>query len=446
MIPNKDDVYFISLGCAKNRVDTEHMLGLARSRGFSLVQEAEKADIAVINTCGFIQDAVQEALDTILDVAELKKEGRLRRLFVAGCLVQRYGYKLQRELPEVDGWLGTGEFHRIVELMEPADPGSKPFHIGEPRFLADHSTPRWRTTPFYTAYLRVAEGCSHGCTYCMIPRLRGPFRSRPLDSLIAEAQLMAEEGVKEVNLIAQDATCYGADLEDRPSLDDLLQRLLAVSGIEWIRLLYCHPERISEGLLERMDRCEKICPYLDVPLQHVSPELLSAMGRRPDRESPRELISRIRSRNRGVAVRTTVMVGFPGETDHMFQELCDFVREARFEHLGAFVFSAEKGTPAARLPDRVDPAEAKRRHSEIMRIQQEIAEAANRRLLGTTVPVLVEGFSPETSLLLTGRTATMAPDVDGQVLINKGEGRVGEILPVRITESHAYDLVGEVTE
>jgi len=445
MTVGRDEVYVVSLGCAKNRVDSEHMMGLLRSRGFGLAQDVESAEVAVVNTCGFIQDAVQEAVDTILAIAERKKHGPLRKLFVVGCLVQRYGYKLQRELPEVDGWLGTGEILRIVDLLEQDGTDRGAFHIGRPRQLPDHRTPRVRTTPFYTAYLRIAEGCSHRCTYCMIPRLRGPYRSRSLDSLIAEAELMARGGVKEVNVVAQDSSLYGADLEDRPSLEDLLDGLLAVAGIQWIRLLYCHPRRISEGLLDRMEAHQEICPYLDLPLQHVNQKLLSAMGRRPGKESPRQLISRIRSRQRAIALRTTVMVGFPGETEQMFQELCDFVREARFDHLGAFVYSPEKGTAAARLPMTVHPKEARRRYDEIMRIQQEIAMGIHRRMVGSTVPVLIEGFSVETHLLLTGRTATMAPDVDGQVLINKGEGRTGEIMPVRITEAHAYDLVGEIT-
>jgi ribosomal protein S12 methylthiotransferase len=446
MSVQRNDVVVISLGCSKNRVDSEHMLGMLRSRGFGLARNPESADVAVVNTCGFIQDAVQEAVDTILEIAELKKKGSLKKLLVVGCLVQRYGYKLGRELPEVDGWLGTGEIHRIVDLLEQAGANERTFHIGRPLYLADHRTPRVRTTPFYTAYLKIAEGCSHGCTFCTIPRLRGPFRSRPLSSLIAEAELLAGEGVREVNLVAQDTTAYGEDLADRPSVENLLDGLVQVPGIEWIRLMYCHPERISDGLLDRMEKHRKICPYLDMPLQHVSPGLLKAMGRTLSGETPRQLIARIRSGNRRIALRTTLMVGFPGETEEIFQELCDFVREVQFEHLGVFVYSPEKGTPAERLSVKVAPVVAGRRRDEIMRIQQELALTNNQRLVGSVVPTLVEGFSPETRLLLTGRTDTMAPDVDERVLINKGEGRAGKIVPVRITEAHAYDLIGEIAQ
>jgi ribosomal protein S12 methylthiotransferase len=443
---HRNHVAVISLGCAKNRVDSEHMLGLLQSRGFGLVRDPESADIAVVNTCGFIQDAVQEAVDTILEVAKLKKKGSLKKLLVVGCLVQRYGYKLKRELPEVDGWLGTGEIHRIGDLVEHGDANEKMFHIGRPTYLADHHTPRVRTTPSYTAYLKIAEGCSHRCTFCTIPCLRGPFRSRSLQSLIAEAAFLGKDGVKELNLIAQDTTAYGADLVDGPALGDLLDGLLDVPRIEWIRLMYCHPDRISDELLDQMENHKRICPYLDVPLQHVNSELLKAMGRTPTGETPQQLISRIRSKNRAIALRTTLMVGFPGETDQMFRELCDFVREVRFEHLGVFVYSPEKGTPAAHLPLKVDPVLAGQRREEIMRIQQDVSLRINRRLVGSIVPVLVEGFSPETHLLLTGRTDTMAPDVDERVLINKGEGRVGEITSVRVTEAHAYDLIGEIAE
>ncbi len=441
----KDKVFLVSLGCAKNLVDSEHMLGLLHSKGFEQTANIEDAGIAVVNTCGFIQGAVEETIDTILEVANHKKEGCLKRLLVTGCFVQRYGYKLQKELPEVDGWLGTGEIHRIADILEDENQGElTPFLVGRPKYLADHLVPRVQTTPFYTAYLRIAEGCSHGCSYCTIPSLRGPFRSRDPDSLIIEAQSLISQGVKELNLIAQDTTMYGQDLESHNCLEDLLERLAALKGVAWIRLLYCHPNGVSDRLLELIDSEEVICPYLDLPMQHVNQEILRAMGRGPGGEGPWELVERIRSRKRKIGLRTTFIVGFPGETEKSFQELCEFVRLVQFDHLGAFVFSKEEGTSAAQLGSCVDQPEAQRRLDELMNIQREVSKKINQEIVGDTIPVLIEGKSPETELLLKGRSATMAPDVDSQVLINKGEGVTGEIFPVLITEAHAYDLIGKI--
>lgn len=443
-MPSRHKVYLISLGCAKNLVDSENMLGILKQRGFIVVSDLGAAEIAIINTCGFIRPSVEEALDTILEVAAEKKKGNLRKLFVVGCLVQRYGYKLQKELPEVDGWIGTGEIHRIGNVLDQERCGEKGLLIGRPAYLADHKTPRLRATPFHTAYLKIAEGCSHRCTYCTIPKLRGPFRSRKPDSLTIEVAGLAEAGVKEINLIAQDTTMYGRDLRPEATLEDLLERLVKVRGIRWIRILYGHPQRVSSRLLEMMEREEVICPYLDLPLQHVNAKVLKAMGRDDEGASPWELIGRIRSRERRISLRTTLMLGFPGETEQAFRELYEFVRAAKFDHLGAFIFSPERGTPAAHLARRVKREKAEERLDAIMRLQAEISKEKSRTLVGEIIPVLLEGVSDETDLLLRGRTATMAPDVDGQVLINKGVGKIGEIVPVRITEAHAYDLVGEI--
>jgi ribosomal protein S12 methylthiotransferase len=443
-MPSKQRVYLISLGCAKNLVDSENMLGIIKERGFIVVSDLGAAEIAIINTCGFIRSSVEEALDTILEVTAEKKKGTLKKLFVVGCLVQRYGYKLQKELPEVDGWIGTGEIYRIGNVLDQEHCGEKGLLIGRPAYLADHKTPRLRATPFHTAYLKVAEGCSHRCTYCIIPKLRGPFRSRKPDSLTIEAERLAKTGVKEINLIAQDTTMYGRDLKPEATLEDLLERLVKVRGIRWIRILYGHPQRVSNRLLAMMEKEEAICPYLDLPLQHVNAKVLKAMGRDDEGANPWELIERIRSRERRISLRTTLMLGFPGETEHAFRELCEYVKAAEFDHLGAFIFSPERGTPAAHLARRVEREKAEERLDVIMRLQAEISKKKSRTLVGETIPVLLEGVSNETDLLLRGRTATMAPDVDGQVLINKGVGRIGEIVPVRITEAHAYDLVGEI--
>jgi ribosomal protein S12 methylthiotransferase len=445
MQSEQEKVFLISLGCAKNLVDSEHMLGSLESAGYGLARDPEEADVALINTCGFIQSAVEEAVETILETAKLKTKGSLKRLVVAGCLVQRYGYKLEKEIPEVDAWLGTGEIGRIVEILEQGIPAASPrFHLSRPTYLADHAAARVRTTPFYTAYLKIAEGCSHACSYCIIPHLRGPFRSRTPDSVIREAEEMVAGGVKEINLVAQDTTYYGEDLEPKGTLEGLLEQLARIEGLQWIRLMYCHPDRISDRLLALMGSEEKICPYLDLPLQHANPGILAAMGRRSEGLSPLELVKRIRSGNRRIHLRTTLMVGFPGESEEIFQKLLAFVEEARFEHLGVFVFSPERGSPAYRLKPRVKQGVAKERMSRIMACQARISEILNQGLVDRTLPVLIEGESHETSLLLSGRTASMAPDVDGRVLITKGTGQAGVIMPVRITEGYAYDLVGEL--
>ncbi|MBW1867840.1 MAG: 30S ribosomal protein S12 methylthiotransferase RimO [Deltaproteobacteria bacterium] len=438
-------VFLISLGCAKNLVDSEHMLGILDSQGFGLASRIEDAEFALINTCGFLQTAVEEAIETILETARLKDEGKLKRLVVAGCFVQRYGYKLVKEIPEVDGWLGTGEIRRVADiLLNDNKNATVPFFIGRPTFLADHHLPKVQSTPFYTAYLRIAEGCSHRCTYCLIPGLRGPFRSRRLKSLIEEAEEMAERGVKEINLIAQDTSQYGNDLYGETRLEDLLEGLIDINGIRWVRPLYVHPNNVSERFLDLIDSQETICPYLDLPFQHVNQTLLKSMGREPGQETPGELIVRIRNRKRGVSIRTTLMVGFPGETDEMFDQLCAFVKMAEFDHLGVFAFSPEKGTAAAGLRPAVDRDVAENRLAEIMTLQAGISKKINQRKIGSLLPVLIEGSSPETDLLLSGRAATMAPDVDTKVLINEGEGIVGEIMPVEITEAHTYDLVGKI--
>jgi len=441
----KESVFVVSLGCAKNRVDSEHMLGLLKSKGFQLSSVVEEADIAVINTCAFIQDAVEEAIDEILEVVSLKKHGKLGMVIVVGCLVQRYGYKLAREIPEVDGWLGTGEIHRIAELASRrAGEAGRSFYIGRPLYLPDHRVPRIYDEPFYSAYLKIAEGCSHRCSYCMIPAVRGRFRSRKPQSLVAEARQMIRKGAREINLVAQDTTMYGKDLGGSVSLESLLDRLAVLNGIRWVRLLYCHPDGMSERLLDLIDSEEVLCPYLDLPLQHVNENILRDMGRKTGEESPWELIERIRSTKRRISLRTTLMVGFPGETEEVFSELCEFVKRAEFDHLGVFIFSPEKGTRAARLKPTVTRKEAERRADTLMRLQAGISEKNNQRLVGRVAPVLVEGRSAEHDHVVTGRTATMAPEVDGQVLIRRGRGIVGEIVPVLFTKAYPYDLVGEI--
>ncbi len=422
------------------------MLGILQSKGLQLTSDVDEAECVVINTCGFLESASEEAIDAILETARLKKRGRLQRLIVTGCFVQRYGYKLAREMPEVDGWLGSGQIDRIADILDPAPKRPAPFFINRPTFLPDIHHPKVQATPFYTAYLKVAEGCSHRCAYCLIPGLRGPFRSRPMESLVQEAEDMAERGVMEINLIAQDLTWYGKDIYGESRLIDLLAKLVNIHGVQWIRLLYLHPARVSDALLDLMDAEEVVCPYVDVPLQHVDPDILAAMNRGPLEETAEALIARIRSRRRRIGIRTTLMVGFPGETDEKFDRLCEFVETAEIDHVGVFAFSPEKGSPAARLRPQIDAEIKEARLGRIMRLQAEVSKRINQRHVGRTLPVLIEGLSSETDLLLSGRTAAMAPDVDTKVLINEGTGLAGSIMPVEITEAHTYDLVGRILQ
>ena len=443
---NREKLFLISLGCAKNLVDSEHMLGILNASGFQPTEQIEEAEVVLINTCGFLQSAVEESIDTILETAKLKTAGNLKRLVVAGCFVQRYGYKLLQEIPEVDAWIGTGEIDRVAEAIAEAGPETTPFFIKRPVRLPDHRLPRIQTTPFYTSYLRIGEGCSHKCSYCIIPNLRGSFRSRQIESLLLEAREMAARGVKEINLIAQDTSYYGKDMKNGPLLEDLLEKLADLDDIAWIRLLYLHPQGISERLLDLMESRERIAPYLDLPLQHSDSRILRAMGRDPGAETPAQLIARIRRRKREMSIRTTLMVGFPGETETMFRQMLDFIESAEFEHLGVFVFSPETGTPAARLKSVVSPDIAERRRAQLMAAQARISRKKNLKMVGKVFPVLMEGPCPETDLLLCGRTAGMAPEVDRRVLINEGVGNLGAIMPVRITEAHDYDVVGEIVE
>ncbi len=442
-------LFMVSLGCPKNLVDSENALGILEACGHVPVSDPEEAGTVLINTCGFIHDAVEESIETILEMVERKARGVLSRVVVMGCFVQRYGYKLRREIPEVDAWAGTGAVGRIAEAMSAVRSDPAPFLIERPRYLADHRTPRVRTGRLHSAFLKIAEGCARNCTFCRIPSLRGRLRSRTSASLLEEAVRLEESGAAELNLVAQDTTDYGRDLEGSAGLEDLLRVLLKGTGVPWIRVHYAHPSGISPGLLDLMEAEPRICPYLDIPFQHVRPSLLGSMERsRLGDPSPRRVLERIRARNRRIHVRTTLMVGFPGETEEDFAKLLDFVSSAELDYMGAFVFSPEPGTRAGRMaadPERRVPKEAaEERLARLMEAQQEVSLKRKQAMIGRTVPVLIEGVCGETELLLEGRTSGMATDVDGRVLINKGRGDPGGILPVRITAAHAYDLVGEI--
>lgn len=435
----------ISLGCAKNLVDSETMIPRLMRLGYSMTSEPSEADLIVVNTCGFLQSAVEEAIETILELAGNKVSGRCRHLVVTGCMVQRYGRKLPPLLPEVDLFLGTSHYHRIDEALPALNsPDSTNLYLSRPTHIAGSSEPRVRATPFFSAYVKIAEGCCNSCSFCLIPRLRGAYRSRTVEDVLAEVRMLSEEGVKEINLIAQDVTAFGTDRGDTGSLVRLLELIEDVHGIQWVRLLYAYPDRIEDTLLRTMAHSSKIVPYLDIPVQHSVPEMLQAMGRRAGAFEVEERIEGIRSFIPGIALRTSLMVGFPGETESDFRQLVDFAARVRFDHAGVFVFSPEAGTRAARLPSRVPAETAEERRHILMDLQRSISRRRLREKVGSVIPVLIEGTHPETELLLEGRSAFQAPEVDGTVIITGGTGNVGEIVPARITSSHDYDLEAEL--
>jgi len=441
----KQKVSLVSLGCPKNLVDAEVMLGHLPADRYEIVTNEALADIIVVNTCAFIGDAKEESVETILEVADHKKNGRCKLLVVSGCLPQRYRDELAGELPEVDLFIGTGDAPRIVELLESTHPGSGPRQeVSLPDYLYDHTTPRVKSSPFYSTYVKIAEGCHNFCSYCVIPQLRGPLRSRSIDSVVSEVRRLVGEGVREVNLIAQDVTAYGQDRHDGARLEDLLRQLVRVEDLQWLRLLYAYPDGISDELLDLMAAEPKICSYLDLPLQHIDDSILALMNRRVDEEGIRRLLQRIRSRLPDATLRTSFIVGFPGESDEQFAKLLAFVEEGHFERVGVFRYSREEGTGAAKLPGQVPERVKKARYQKLMKAQSRVSFRKNRALVGRIEPVLVEGFSEETELLLRGRSVRQAPDVDGQVYITAGQAEIGTIVPLRVTDSSEYDLIGEI--
>jgi ribosomal protein S12 methylthiotransferase len=442
---NKQKVSLVSLGCPKNLVDAEVMLGHLPAERFEIVTDEAQADIIIVNTCSFIKEAKEESVETILEVADQKKKGRCRLLVVTGCLPQRYREELAAELPEVDLFLGTGDAARIVELLDAREEkGALLQAVGLPEYLYDHDTPRVKSSPFYSTYVKIAEGCANHCSYCIIPQLRGALRSRSIASVVTEVRRMVAEGVKEVNLIAQDITAFGAERTDGGELVALLRELVKIEDLRWLRLLYAYPDGVSDELIELIASEEKICKYLDIPLQHIDDHLLAMMNRRVDSAAIRDLLRRLRSRIPDITLRTSFIVGFPGETEEQFARLLDFIHEGNFERVGVFRYSREEGTAAARLPEQVQERVKKSRHQRLMKAQGRVSFRKNRALVGRVEEVLVEGFSEETELLLRGRSVRQAPDIDGQVYITAGQANVGDIVPLRITDSSEYDLIGEI--
>ena len=438
-------MHLVSLGCAKNLVDSEVMLAVLEKAGYTPVEEPAQAGLLLVNTCGFIQPAVEEAVDHILRLAQYKGPDTI--LVVCGCLVQRYGKQLVEELPEVDLFVGVNETAKIADLVKEKTGTAKPaLHRHAPRFLMNSSTPRRLATPFFQAYMKITEGCDNRCTYCLIPSIRGELRSRTIDDLVCEAQRLEQEGVRELCLIAQDLTAYGNDLPDRASLPLLLERLLRTTDIPWFRLLYLYPTSTNEELLALMAREKRIVPYLDIPFQHVSDHILAAMNRRYTLEDLDRLIATIRRYLPECALRSTLLVGFPGETEQDISLMVNCLERWHLDHVGVFQYQDEPECAAHRLGYKVAPEEKEDRYDRIMQVQAGISAGNIKRFVGRVEPVLVEGVSAETELLLEGRTRFQAPDIDGCLYIADGRANPGDIVSVRITEAHTYDLVGEIIQ
>ena len=442
---NKYNVSLVSLGCPKNLVDAEVMLGHLPAERFEIITDESQADIIVVNTCAFIRDAQEESVETILEVADYKKNGHCKLLIVSGCMPQRYQDELNKELPEVDFFMGTADAPRIVELLDQHLEGGLKHEIGLPDYLYDHDTPRVTSSPFYSTYVKIAEGCANHCSYCVIPSIRGTLRSRTIESVVTEVKQLVENGVKEINLIAQDVTAFGAE-HGEPQLVELLRELVKIDGLVWLRLLYAYPDGVTDELLDLIAKEDKICNYLDLPIQHIDDDILAAMNRRVDEAGIRSLLERIRIRIPDMTLRTSLITGFPGETDAQFRKLLAFVEEGHFERLGAFRYSREEGTPAAKLENQVPERTKQSRVKKLMKAQARVSFKKNMALKGKVESVLVEGYSEETELLLRGRSVRQAPDVDGQVYITAGQADVGDIVNLEITDSSEYDLIGEICE
>ena len=438
------NILFISLGCDKNLVDSEVMLGLLDAKGYQIVDDETQADIIVINTCCFVHDAREESIQTILEMAEYKTEGRLKALIVTGCLAQRYRQEIIEEIPEVDAVLGTTAYDKIVEAVEEALAGAGHVELENVNALPLVDTKRLVTTGGHYAYMKIAEGCDKHCTYCIIPKLRGNYRSVPMERLIQEAKDLAEQGVKELILVAQETTLYGKDIYGEKSLHKLLRELCKVDGIRWIRILYCYPEEIDDNLIQVMKEEKKLCHYLDLPIQHANDEILKRMGRRTSKAQLEEIIGKLKREIPDITLRTTLITGFPGETEEQHEELKAFVDEMEFDRLGVFTYSPEEDTPAAEMPDQIPEEVKEDRQAEIMELQQEIAFAQAEDMIGEEVLVMIEGKVADENAYV-GRTYKDAPGVDGLIFINTDEELMsGDIARVKVTGAVEYDLIGEL--
>jgi len=437
----KETVCLVNLGCPKNLVDSEVILGLLSKEGYLLTTDPSRADILIVNTCSFIEEATKEAIETILHLSSFKREGRCRLLIVSGCLPQRYGKVLEKELPEVDLFVGTGAFQHLPKFLS-RKPRGKSF-LPKSTFLYNERTPRILSTPASTAYLKIAEGCSNACTFCTVPKIRGRYRSRKPRSVLEEARRLTDRGIRELILIAQDTTAYGRDLGGETNLEKLLENLVQVEGLGWIRMLYSYPKasNFPDRFLELMAQNKKICPYLDLPIQHIDDQILKRMGRRSKAEEIRSLLRKMRAFLPEISLRSSLIVGFPGEKESQFKALLDFVEEVQFDHLGAFKYSPEAGTPASRLPHPVPESVKEERLRTLMELQKEISLKKYQAMVGERKVVLVEG--PQREGVLRGRLQTQAPEIDGSVLLN-GKARVGDWVEARITQALPYDLIARI--
>ena len=449
---NDKTVFFTSLGCSKNLVDSQVMLGYLGLDGYSIAEEPSDAEVIIVNTCSFIEASKKESVDTILEMADFKDpaNGRCKALVISGCMAQRYAQQLELEIPEADLIIGTGEYNKITLLLRAMEDGKleKKSFVEIPKFIHTEYDPRLNTSPFYTAWLKISEGCNRNCTFCIIPKLRGTLRSRSVESLVNEAKNLASTGVRELNLISQDLSDYGVDLDENNKLANLLTGLESVEGVDWVRLFYFYPDELTDEVIEIMATSEKICKYLDMPVQHFSTNVLKRMNRKITGEKIHERIARIRSRIPGIVLRTSIIVGFPGETEEDFEALLEGIKTARFNHLGIFRYSDEEGTPAFKLQPKVPQDVIDERFDRLFEVQREIVRELNAEFLGKVIPVLIEGEHEETDLLIEGRHFGQAPDIDGKVIINDLNGRkveIGDLVYVEITEVLDYDLVGTVT-
>ena len=439
-------IFCVSLGCDKNLVDTEMMLGLLNKDGYTFTDDEHEADVVVVNTCCFIGDAKEESVNTILEMAELKKEGRCKALIVTGCMAQRYKQEILDEIPEVDGILGTSTYDEISNVLKKVLGGSRESCFHDLNALPNVEVPRVVTTGGYYAFLKIAEGCDKRCTYCIIPDLRGSYRSVPMERLIEEAKQLASQGVKELILVAQETTLYGIDLYKKKSLPKLLHELCKIPGIQWTRIQYCYPEEITQELIETIREEEKVCNYLDIPIQHASDRILKRMGRRTNQKQLREMIASLRSQIPDIALRTTLISGFPGETEEDQEEVMRFVDEMEFERLGVFAYSQEEDTPAAEFPDQVPQELKEERRDEIMELQQEISYEKSQSMIGKVLEVMIEGKVADENAYV-GRTYMDAPGVDGLIFINTDLDLMsGDFVRAKVTGALEYDLIGEICD
>ena len=439
-------IFCVSLGCDKNLVDTEMMLGLLNKDGYTFTDDEHEADVVVVNTCCFIGDAKEESVNTILEMAELKKDGRCKALIVTGCMAQRYKQEILDEIPEVDGILGTSTYDEISNVLKKVLGGSRESCFHDLNALPNVEVPRVVTTGGYYAFLKIAEGCDKRCTYCIIPDLRGSYRSVPMERLIEEAKQLASQGVKELILVAQETTLYGIDLYKKKSLPKLLHELCKIPGIQWIRIQYCYPEEITQELIETIREEEKVCNYLDIPIQHASDRILKRMGRRTNQKQLREMIASLRSQIPDIALRTTLISGFPGETEEDQEEVMRFVDEMEFERLGVFAYSQEEDTPAAEFPDQIPQELKEERRDEIMELQQEISYEKSQSMIGRVLEVMIEGKVADENAYV-GRTYMDAPGVDGLIFINTDLDLMsGDFVRAKVTGALEYDLIGEICD